>query len=53
MKLILIIIISSALISCGDEKKKNNNFKKQTNIPMTGQSIDKKSKPANKVSDFY
>ena len=28
-------------------------IKKKTDIPLTGQSIDKKAAPNKKVSDFY
>ncbi len=41
------------LISCSDENQNKSNFKKQTDIPLTGQSIEKKVNPSKKVSDFY
>ena len=53
-KLIKIIIaFSFILISCSDENQNKSNFKKQTDIPLTGQSIEKKVNPSKKVSDFY
>ena len=53
-KLIKIIIaFSFILISCSDENQNKSNFKKQTDIPLTGQSIDKKVNPSKKVGDFY
>ena len=52
--LIEIIIISSFfLISCSDEKKDESSYKKKTDIPYTGQSIEKKNNPNKKVTDFY
>ena len=57
MKIILIIklitAISFFLISCSNENKIKSNYKKKTDIPLTGQSIDKKVNPSKKVSDFY
>ena len=57
MKIILLIKIIIAfsffLISCSDENQNKSNFKKQTDIPLTGQSIEKKVNPSKKVSDFY
>jgi hypothetical protein len=57
MKIIrLIKIITSfsfLLISCSDENQNKSNFKKQTDIPLTGQSIEKKVNPSKKVGDFY
>ena len=50
----IITAFSFLLISCSDENQnKSNNFKKQTDIPLTGQSIEKKVNPSKKVSDFY
>ena len=48
--LIFLIIL---LASCGEDKKSNNSYKKQTDIPATGQSIIKKNSPTNKVGDYY
>jgi hypothetical protein len=46
MKIIPLIKIITAfsflLISCSDENQNKSNFKKQTDIPLTGQSIEKK-----------
>ena len=55
IKLIKIIIVFSfiLLISCSDENQNKSNYKKKTDIPLTGQSIDKKANPSKKVSDFY
>ena len=57
MKIIPIIKIITAfsffLISCSDENQNKSNFKKQTDIPLTGQSIEKKINPSKKVGDFY
>ena len=36
-----------------DWKQELENYKKKTDIPLTGQSIDKKVNPSKKVSDFY
>ena len=36
-----------------DESENKSNYKKKTDIPLTGQSIDKKVNPSKKVSDFY
>ena len=53
-KLIKIIIaFSFILIGCSDENQNKSNYKKQIDIPFTGQSIDKKTNPGKKVSDFY
>ena len=41
------------LISCSDEKQNKSNYKKKTDIPLTGQSFDKKNSPSKKISDFY
>jgi PBP1b-binding outer membrane lipoprotein LpoB len=49
----IIIAFSFFLISCSDENQNKNNYKKKTDIPLTGQSIDKKVNPSKKVSDFY
>ena len=49
----IIISFSFFLISCSDENQKKSNYKKKTDIPLTGQSIDKKVNPSKKVSDFY
>ncbi|MDA9558811.1 hypothetical protein N9R86_02430 [Alphaproteobacteria bacterium] len=48
--LIIILIIFS--VGC-KEKKKNNSYIKQSDMPSTGQSINKKNTPANKTMDFY
>ena len=57
MKIIPFIKIITAfiflLISCSDENQNKSNFKKKTDIPLTGQSIEKKVNPSKKVSDFY
>ena len=57
MKIIPLIKIITAfsflLISCSDENQNKSNYKKKTDIPLTGQSIDKKANPNKKVSDFY
>ena len=57
MKIIRLIKIITAfsflLISCSDENQNKSNFKKQTDIPLTGQSIEKKDNSSNKVGDFY
>lgn len=49
----IIISFSFFLISCSDENQNKSNYKKKTDIPLTGQSIDKKVNPSKKVSDFY
>ena len=49
----IIIFFSFILISCSDENQNKSNYKKKTDIPLTGQSIDKKANPNKKVSDFY
>ena len=57
MKIIPLIKIITAfsffLICCSDENKNKSNYEKKTDIPLTGQSIDKKINPNKKVSDFY
>ena len=57
MKIIPLIKIVTAfsflLISCSDENQNKSNYKKKTDIPLTGQSIEKKVNPSKKVSDFY
>ncbi len=55
-KLIKIIIVFSFIfifIGCSDENQNKSNYKKKTDIPITGQSLDKKANPSKKVSDFY
>ncbi len=49
----IIIVFSFMLIGCSDENQNKSNYKKKTDIPLTGQSIDKKVDPSKKVSDFY
>ena len=49
----IIIVFSFILIGCGDDNQNKSNYKKNTDIPLTGQSIDKKANPSKKVSDFY
>ena len=41
------------LIGCGEDEKKNGVYKKESNIPITGKSFNKKSSPTNKISDYY
>ena len=57
MKIIPLIKIITAfsflLISCSDENQNKSNYKKKTDIPLTGQSIEKKINPSKKVGDFY
>ena len=43
----IIIVFGFILIGCSDENQNKSNYKKKTDIPLTGQSINKK------VSDFY
>ena len=38
----IITAFSFLLISCSDENQNKSNFKKQADIPLTGQSIEKK-----------
>ena len=47
------IVFSLILIGCSDENQNKSNYKKKTDIPLTGQSIDKKANPSKKISDFY
>ena len=49
----IITAFSFILIGCGDDNQNKSNYKKKTDIPFTGQSIDKKANPSKKVSDFY
>ena len=49
----IITVFSLFLISCSDENQNKSNYKKKTDIPLTGQSIDKKISPNKTVSDFY
>ena len=49
----IITVFSFFLISCSDENQNKSDYKKQTDIPLTGQSIEKKVNPNKKVSDFY
>ena len=49
----IIIVFSFILIGCSDENQNKSNYKKKTEIPLTGQSIDKKTNASEKVSDFY
>ena len=49
----ILIVFSFILMGCSDENQNKTNYKKKTNIPLTGQSIDKKANPSKKVSDFY
>ena len=49
----IIIVFSFILIGCGDDNQNKSNYKKKTDIPLTGQSINKKANPNKKVSDFY
>ena len=49
----IVILFSFILISCSDENQSKSNYKKKSDIPLTGQSIDKKANPSKKVSDFY
>tara|TARA_B100000029_G_C17232104_1_gene835752 strand:- start:374 stop:559 length:186 start_codon:yes stop_codon:yes gene_type:complete len=47
------ILVLALLVGCGEDKKGSDGYKKQSDIPATGQSIDKKSSPGKKVSDYY
>ena len=49
----IVIVFTFILIGCSDENQNKSNYKKKTDIPLTGQSIDKKTNPSKKVSDFY
>lgn len=49
----IMIVCSFFIISCSDEKKNKSKYKKNSDIPLTGQSINKKHNPSKKVSDFY
>ena len=49
----IVIVFSFILIGCSDENQNKSNYKKKNDIPLTGQSIDKKANPSKKVSDFY
>ena len=49
----IITVFSLFLISCSDENQNKSDYKKQTDIPLTGQSIENKVNPSKKVSDFY
>ena len=49
----IIIVFSFILIGCSDENQNKSDYKKQTDVPLTGQSINKKTNPSKKVSDFY
>ena len=49
----ILIVFSFILVGCSDEDQNKSNYKKKTDIPLTGQSIDKKANPSKKVSDFY
>ena len=49
----IIIVFSFILIGCSDENQNKSNYKKNTDLPLTGKSIDKKANPSKKVSDFY
>ena len=49
----IITVFCLFLISCSDDNQNKSNYKKKTDIPLTGQSIDKKVNPSKKVSDFY
>lgn len=49
----ILIVFSFILVGCSDENQNKSNYKKKTDIPLTGQSIDKKANPSKKVSDFY
>ena len=51
--LIKILAVLSFLISCSDENQNKNSYEKKTDLPLTGQSMDKKVNPSKKVSDFY
>ena len=54
MKKILIIFVI-IFVGCGEDKKKDyrSNYKKQSDIPITGTSIDKKNNPKGNVGDYY
>ena len=51
--IIILITYSFFLISCSNENENNSKYKKKSDIPLTGQSFDKKNNPSKKVSDFY
>ena len=50
---IILIIYSFFLLSCSEENENKSKYKKKSDIPLTGQSFDKKNNPRKKVSDFY
>ena len=49
---IKIIIITFFLFGCSEEKNENN-YEKQSDIPSTGKSFNKKGNIGNKVGDLY
>ena len=51
--IIILITYSFFLISCSNENENKSKYKKKSDIPLTGQSFDKKNNPSKKVSDFY
>ena len=40
-------------MGCSDGNQNKSDYKKQTDLPLTGQSMNKKTNPSKKVSDFY
>ena len=50
---IYILTAIITLVSCSDEKENKHNYKKQSNIPATGLSLDKKGSPEKKIGDYY
>ena len=49
----LIIFLFFFCVTCSENNKKNNNYKKQSDLPVTGNSLKKKSSPSEKISDYY
>ena len=51
----VLIIIAIIFTSCGEDKENNgkSNYKKQSDVPYTGKSIDKKGTPNPRGSNFY
>lgn len=50
--LIITLITAIAFLACSEENN-NNNYKKQSELPSTGNSINTKGKIINKFGTYY
>ena len=53
MKLLLSLIIIVTLCNCSENNNNNSGYKKQSDLPVTGNQIKKKDSKSGLISDYY